>query len=85
MQNVLNCGGVGLPVIMHVKADLLNDVGDVKAGEHQVLEGPGEAHVLSRISNMWLGLGGGLACVSMGVETGLQSIIPTRSRISREH
>jgi hypothetical protein len=28
---------------MHVEADLLDDVGDVGAGERQVLEGPGEA------------------------------------------
>jgi hypothetical protein len=31
--------------------NLLNDVGDVEAGECQVLEGPGEAPDLSRISN----------------------------------
>jgi hypothetical protein len=33
---------------MHIKADLLDDV---EAGEHQVLEGLGEAPELSRISN----------------------------------
>jgi hypothetical protein len=35
---------------MHVEADLLDDVGDVGAGEHQVLEGPSEAPEVSRIS-----------------------------------
>jgi hypothetical protein len=36
---------------MHVEADLLDGVGDVGAGELQVLEGPGESPELSRISN----------------------------------
>jgi hypothetical protein len=36
---------------MHVEADLLDDVGDVGAGEHQVLEGLGEAPEVSQISN----------------------------------
>jgi hypothetical protein len=36
---------------MHVEADLLDDVGDVRVGERQVLEGPNEALEVSRISN----------------------------------
>jgi hypothetical protein len=36
---------------MHVEANLLDDIGDVGAGERQVLEGPSEAHEVSRISN----------------------------------
>jgi hypothetical protein len=46
--------------IMHVKADLLDGIGDVGAGERQVLEGPDEAPVLSRISNKRPRLGGDL-------------------------
>jgi hypothetical protein len=42
---------VGLSWIMHVEADLLDGVGDIEAGERQVLEGPGEAPEVSRISN----------------------------------
>jgi hypothetical protein len=42
--------------IMHVEADLLNGVGNVGAGERQVLEGPDEAPEVSQISNMRLGL-----------------------------
>jgi hypothetical protein len=45
---------------MHVEADLLDGVGDVRAGECQVLEGPGEASEVSRISNRRPGLGGDL-------------------------
>jgi hypothetical protein len=45
---------------MHVEADLLDDVGDVGAGECQVLEGPGKAPEVSRISNRRPGLGGDL-------------------------
>jgi hypothetical protein len=35
-----------------MEADLLDGVGDVRVGERQVLEGPGEAPELSRIGNM---------------------------------
>jgi hypothetical protein len=49
---------------MHVEADLLDGIGDVGAGERQVLEGPSEAPEVSRISNMRSGLGGDLGlCV----------------------
>jgi hypothetical protein len=51
---------VGLPWIIHVEADLLNDVGDVGAGECQVLKSIGEAPEVSQISNKRLGLGGDL-------------------------
>jgi hypothetical protein len=44
---VFHGGEVGLLGIMHMKTDLLDDVGDVGAGERQVLEGPDEALVLS--------------------------------------
>jgi hypothetical protein len=46
---------------MHVEADLLDNVGDVGAGECQVLEGPSEAPEVSRISNRRPGLGCPLA------------------------
>jgi hypothetical protein len=45
---------------MHVEADLLDGVGDVGAGECQVLEGPGEAPEVSQISNRRPRLGGDL-------------------------
>jgi hypothetical protein len=41
---------------VHVEADLLDDVGDVKVGEYQVLEGTSEAPELSRINNRRLRL-----------------------------
>jgi hypothetical protein len=50
-QEALYRDEVRLPGIMHVKEDLLDDVGDVVVGERQVLEGPGEAPDLSQISN----------------------------------
>jgi hypothetical protein len=55
-QSALHGGEVGLPWIMHVKADLLDGVCDVRAGERQVLEGSGEAPEVSRISNRRPGL-----------------------------
>jgi hypothetical protein len=42
---------VGLLWIMHVEADLLEGVGDIGAGERQLLEGPSEAPEVSQISN----------------------------------
>jgi hypothetical protein len=48
---VLHGGEVGLPEIMHVEADLLDNVGDVGAGERQVLEVPNEAPEVSQLSN----------------------------------
>jgi hypothetical protein len=38
---------------MHVEADLLDGVGDVEAGERQVLEGPGEALEVSQQQEAW--------------------------------
>jgi hypothetical protein len=55
---------VGLPGIMHVKTYLLDGVGDVGAGERQVLEGSSEAPEASQISNRRLELIGDLGlCV----------------------
>jgi hypothetical protein len=48
---VLHHGEVRLPEIMHMKTNLLDSVGDVEAGECQLLEGPGETPELSQISN----------------------------------
>jgi hypothetical protein len=48
---VLHHGEVRLPGIVHVEADLLDNRGDVRVGERQVLEGPSEAPELCRISN----------------------------------
>jgi hypothetical protein len=57
MQNALHGSEVDLPGIIHVEADLLNGVGDVEVGEHQVLEGSNEAPEVSQISNRRPGLG----------------------------
>jgi hypothetical protein len=46
--------------IMPMQEDLLDDRGDVRKGECQVLERPGEALEVSRISNRRLGLCGDL-------------------------
>jgi hypothetical protein len=50
-QSALLGGEVGLPWIMHVEADLVDSIGDVRAGKHQVLKGPSKAPEVSRISN----------------------------------
>jgi hypothetical protein len=55
---------VRIPGIMHMKADLLDGVGDVGVGEHHVLEGPGKAPKLSRINDRRPGSNGDLGlCV----------------------
>jgi hypothetical protein len=64
MQNVFHGSEVGLPGVMHVEADLLDGVGDVRVGECQVLEGPSKAPELSWISNRRPRLSGDLGmCV----------------------
>jgi hypothetical protein len=57
---MLHGSEVGLPWTIHVEADLLDGVCDVRAGERQVLEGPDEAPEVSRISNRRPGLSGDL-------------------------
>jgi hypothetical protein len=42
---------VGLLWIMHVEADLLDNICDVRADERRVLEGPSEAPEVSWIRN----------------------------------
>jgi hypothetical protein len=51
---------VGLLGIIHVKADLLDDINDARMGGRQVLEGPSEAPEVSRITNRKPELGGDL-------------------------
>jgi hypothetical protein len=47
-----------------MEADLLDDIGDIGVGEHQVLEVPSEAPEMSQISNRRSELGGDLGlCV----------------------
>jgi hypothetical protein len=57
MQKALHNNEVGLTGVMHVDADLLDDVGNVGAGERQVLESTSEATKLSHISSTRLRLG----------------------------
>jgi hypothetical protein len=40
MQNVLHDGEVGLPGIMHVEADQLDGIGDVRAGDIRYWRAP---------------------------------------------
>jgi hypothetical protein len=51
MHNALHDSEVRLPEIIHVETDLLDGIGDVGVGEHQVLEGPSKTLVQSWISN----------------------------------
>jgi hypothetical protein len=48
-QDVLQCGEVRVPGIMHLEVDLLDGGGDVWTGDCQVLKGPGEAPEVSQI------------------------------------
>jgi hypothetical protein len=48
---VLHHDEVRLLVIVHMEADLMDDVGDIGAGERKVLEGPDKVPELSWISN----------------------------------
>jgi hypothetical protein len=50
-QNPLESGEVGLPWCVHMKAHLLNDVGDVWPGEGEVLERVCQAPVRRCVGN----------------------------------
>jgi hypothetical protein len=60
VEDVLRRGEVRLSGIMHMKTNQLGGIGDTGAGERQVLEGPGEAPELTRISNKMPESGGDL-------------------------
>jgi hypothetical protein len=64
-----------------VKAQLLDRVGNIRAGEGDVLESPDQATVGSQIVDA----GGGDVRRDLGLEQALQSFMPTRSRISRAY
>jgi hypothetical protein len=51
MHNALHDSEVRPPEIIHVETYLLDSIGNLGAGKHQVLEGPSEALVQSWISN----------------------------------
>jgi hypothetical protein len=50
-EDALHGHEMGLTGIMHVEAHLLDRVGDVKPGESEVLESPGQAAVGSRVAD----------------------------------
>jgi hypothetical protein len=81
-QNPLKSSDVGLPWCVHMKAHLLNDVGDVGPGEGEVLECACQAPVRRRVRDRGPSSSESFAWVSTGVESGLQSDIPARSRMS---
>jgi hypothetical protein len=68
--------------IVHVKAHLLNSVGDVRAREGEVLESPGKTPVLSRVGHRRAVEAKSLSNVSTGVVADLQAVMPALSRIS---
>jgi hypothetical protein len=74
---------VRLSGVVHMETDLLHGVGDVRPSEGEVLKGTDKAPVPGGVLD-WVTSGPeSFACVSTGVEQGLQSIILARSRMSR--
>jgi hypothetical protein len=81
-QDALNSRQVLLARIVHVKAHLLNGVGDIRAREGGVLESPSETPVLSQVSHRRADGGGELRrCVDHVMED-LQAVMPALSKIS---
>jgi hypothetical protein len=70
-QNSLESGEVGLPWCVHIKAHLLNGVGDVGPGEGEVLECACQALVRRRVDDRGVIVLRELFLVSTGVEQGL--------------
>ena len=48
-QDVLHGAKVGLPQVIHVKTDLLNGIGNIWAGESEILEGPSYAVIMGGV------------------------------------
>jgi hypothetical protein len=74
-KNSLDEGQLLVARIMHVKADLLHCVGDVRTSEGQVLKRTGQTPVLGRISD---GGAGGSGQLRRGVHG-------SRCRVTRAH
>jgi hypothetical protein len=81
-QNALRSSKVRFPRAVHVGADLLNGVGDVRPGEGEVLEGSSQAAEVRGILNRGAISGGQLGLMSTGVVHGLQSAMPARAKMS---
>jgi len=84
-KNPLQGSKVRLPRIVHMKADLLNNIHNVWAGEGQVLKSSSKTAEVCSIRHR-----GPLSCtaaatlglVSTGVEHGLHLAIPAQSKLS---
>lgn len=50
-ENPLHCCEVSFPGIMHVKADLLNYIGNIRSGEGEILQGTSKAAKLRSIND----------------------------------
>ena len=66
-EDPLSCSKMSLPRIVHVQADLLDCIGDVGAGEGEVLKSTRKAAVCSGIVHRGAGVSGDLGtCVNWG-------------------
>jgi hypothetical protein len=52
-KDPLGCNKVNFPGIMHVQADLLDSIGDVRPGECEILESTSKTAISSRVFNRW--------------------------------
>jgi hypothetical protein len=82
VQDALNGRQVLFAQVVHVKTHLLNNIGNVRARECEVLESPGETPILSRVGHRRSAEAESLGNVSTGVVADLQAVMPALSRIS---
>jgi hypothetical protein len=59
-ENPLCSREMGLPRVVHVEAHLLDRIGDIRPGEGEVLESPGYATVVGRVTDGGVRVGGDL-------------------------
>lgn len=57
-KDPLHSGEMWLPRSVHMKAHLLDGIGDVRAGEDEVLQSPGKTLIAGRINHRRAGVGG---------------------------
>jgi hypothetical protein len=69
-EDALHNNEVGLTGVVHVKAHLLDHVGDVEPGEGEVLESPSQAMVGNRVGDRGTHIGGDLGLTMVGSRVG---------------
>jgi hypothetical protein len=83
-KNAHQCSQVNVPRSMHIEADLLNSVGNIRPSECEVLQAPARLRKseASEAESGMPAMADSLGLVSTGVVQGLHAVMPARARMS---